>query len=57
MTTNEEPAPEPAGDLPAEAVARRAYEIYLQRGGGPDRELEDWLQAEAELRREAQPGD
>ena len=27
----------------------RAYEIYLQRGGHPGYELEDWLQAEREL--------
>jgi hypothetical protein len=27
----------------------RAYEIYLQRGGQPGYELEDWLQAEHEL--------
>jgi Protein of unknown function (DUF2934) len=27
----------------------RAYEIYLQRGGQPGYELEDWLQAEREL--------
>jgi Protein of unknown function (DUF2934) len=27
----------------------RAYEIYLQRGGQPGNELEDWLQAEREL--------
>ena len=27
----------------------RAYEIYLQRGGQPGNELEDWLQAEGEL--------
>lgn len=27
----------------------RAYEIYLQRQGGPGNELEDWLQAEREL--------
>jgi len=27
----------------------RAYEIYLQRGGQPGSELEDWLQAEREL--------
>jgi hypothetical protein len=39
-----------------EAVARRAYEIHLRRGGAPGRELEDWLQAEEELRREAAPG-
>jgi Protein of unknown function (DUF2934) len=27
----------------------RAYEIYLQRGGQPGQELDDWLQAEREL--------
>ena len=27
----------------------RAYEIYLQRGGQPGSELEDWLQSEREL--------
>ncbi|HEX7896715.1 MAG TPA: DUF2934 domain-containing protein [Planctomycetota bacterium] len=31
-------------------VARRAYEIYERRGGAPGRDLEDWLQAERELR-------
>ena len=35
-----------------EEIGRRAYEIYLQRGGGPGHELEDWLQAERELREE-----
>jgi Protein of unknown function (DUF2934) len=27
----------------------RAYEIYLQRGGQPGQELEDWLRAELEF--------
>ena len=26
-------------------IRNRAYEIYLQRGGQPGYELEDWLQA------------
>jgi hypothetical protein len=30
-------------------VRRRAYEIYLERGEEPGRDLEDWLQAEREL--------
>jgi hypothetical protein len=30
-------------------VRRRAYEIYLERGGVPGQELEDWLQAEREF--------
>jgi hypothetical protein len=32
-----------------EAIAKRAYELYLQRGSVPGYELEDWLTAEAEL--------
>ena len=30
-------------------IRRRAYEVYLERGGLPGRELEDWLQAESEF--------
>jgi hypothetical protein len=30
-------------------VRRRAYEIYIERGGLPGQELEDWLQAEREI--------
>ncbi len=32
-----------------EEIRRRAYEIYLERGGQPGRDLDDWLQAEGEL--------
>jgi uncharacterized protein YndB with AHSA1/START domain len=32
-----------------EQIARRAYELYLNRGQTPGHELEDWLQAEREL--------
>ena len=32
-----------------EQIRFRAYEIYLERGGQPGYELEDWLQAEREL--------
>ncbi len=32
-----------------EQIRRRAEEIYLARGGGAGRELDDWLQAEREL--------
>ncbi|HVU52998.1 MAG TPA: DUF2934 domain-containing protein [Polyangia bacterium] len=48
-------APKPARETEAkpapsqEAIARRAYELYLQRGSVPGYELEDWLTAEAEL--------
>lgn len=47
---------EPAGDAPhafgtptREAIARRAFEIYLERGRGEGQDVEDWLQAEREL--------
>jgi hypothetical protein len=35
-----------------EAIARRAYERYLQRGRIPGHEQEDWLEAERELKRQ-----
>jgi hypothetical protein len=34
-------------------IRRRAYEIYLERGGLPGSELEDWLQAKYELQKAA----
>ena len=30
-------------------IRRRAFEIYLDRGSEPGRDLEDWLEAEREL--------
>jgi HSP20 family molecular chaperone IbpA len=32
-----------------EAVRRRAYELFEQRGRGPGSDLDDWLRAESEL--------
>jgi hypothetical protein len=32
-----------------EEIRRRAYEIYLERDGLGGHEVDDWLQAEAEL--------
>ena len=32
-----------------DAIAKRAYELYLQRGSVSGHELDDWLDAEAEL--------
>jgi hypothetical protein len=32
-------------------IRLRAYEIYLERGAEPGREMDDWLQAERELER------
>lgn len=47
--------PVTAGSLSAtsislqEEIRRRAYEIYLERGGVPGSESEDWLVAEREV--------
>ncbi len=36
----------PSGD----EIARRAHELYLQRGGEHGKDVEDWVRAEKELR-------
>jgi Protein of unknown function (DUF2934) len=43
---NEEPLPTPP------EIARRAYEIFLEHGSLHGRDLDDWLQAEHELKEE-----
>ena len=35
-----------------EQIAKRAYEIHLARGAQPGHEVEDWLQEEAELKKQ-----
>ena len=35
-----------------EEIEMRAYEIYLRRGGGDGRDLDDWVAAEQELAQE-----
>ena len=34
-----------------EAIAKRSYELFLARGGEAGHDVEDWLQAEADLRK------
>lgn len=36
--------------VPSPGVARRAYELFLERGGDHGGDLDDWLQAERELK-------
>ena len=33
-----------------ERIRRRAYELYIQKGNASGSELDDWLQAEEEIR-------
>lgn len=46
-------APTEAGPSLHERIARRAYELYEQRGQSPGHELDDWLEAEHLVRAEA----
>jgi hypothetical protein len=51
VSQSERPAPpEPSRD----AIAQRAYELYRARGRTDGRDLDDWLQAEQELRNRGQ---
>jgi len=43
---------EPSG----EEIGRRAYELYLQRGGEQGKDVEDWIRAEKELNDESVAG-
>jgi len=48
-------ATQEGADLQAR-IAKRAYELFEQRGGKDGYALEDWLQAEREIRDAAQRG-
>ena len=46
-----------AGDqIDRDRIAARAYELYLERGGGEGQALDDWLSAEQEVIRGRRPG-
>ncbi len=51
METNKDFPSGNAGDL-SEAIRRRAEEIYHRNGGVPGKDLENWAQAEEEIRQE-----
>ena len=52
----EVPARSAAGVVEPEAISRRAYELFQERGREPGRELDDWLRAENELKASRSPG-
>jgi hypothetical protein len=41
--------PKKKEQITPEHIRFRAYELYLQRGSEPGRDLDDWLKAEIEL--------
>jgi hypothetical protein len=49
-TTRKDPIPLPEPSRSQyEEIARRAFEIFLSRGGDHGRDLDDWLQAERDI--------
>ncbi len=53
--TKAAPIPKTSKEIPrnkstAEQIRLRAYDIYVSRAGAPGDEVQDWLQAERELR-------
>ena len=42
--------PQESADIDDSDIARRSYALYEQRGNEHGRDLDDWLQAEQELR-------
>jgi hypothetical protein len=42
----------PASKVPQEKIAQRAYEKWVKRGQRHGSDIQDWLEAEAELRAE-----
>ena len=48
--SSSESEPQIARSVPMrEEIELRAHEIYVERGGAPGQDLQDWLQAEREL--------
>ena len=57
INTNTKHGTKTATEMPSESdpptmeqIQRRAHEIYIANGSVPNRELDDWLQAERELK-------
>ena len=42
--------PAPVSEPSADDIRRRAYQRYLERGGGHGMDFDDWLEAERELK-------
>ena len=52
MNPIQDEAPTETAELTWERVAAKAYELYVSRGRTEGHDLDDWLQAESELRSE-----
>ena len=49
MPTTKEVAMIEHKEISREEIAHRAYELYVQRGEEPGKDVEDWVRAEKEL--------
>jgi hypothetical protein len=47
-----EPRAAEVASFPAEKIAARAYEVWVRKGKPHGQEVQNWLEAEAELRAE-----
>jgi Protein of unknown function (DUF2934) len=56
VSTSKEIAMVERKELSKEDIAHRAYELYVQRGGEPGKDVEDWVTAEKELSSEVVAG-
>jgi hypothetical protein len=45
----------PSATVTDSDVARRAYDLYLARGGEHGHDVDDWMKAERELQRPSSP--
>ena len=53
---SQSPRRDPVGFVEPEAISRRAYELFEERGREGGRALDDWLRAEHELKESKGPG-
>jgi hypothetical protein len=47
--------PQEPSPMPEEAIRSRAHQLYEERGAEPGHDLDDWLQAERELKSGREP--
>jgi hypothetical protein len=52
-TLDDDPQEQPS--VPEEAIRSRAHQLYEERGAEPGHDVDDWLQAERELKSEHEP--
>jgi hypothetical protein len=44
-----------SSQIGGDEIARRAYDLYLLRGGGHGADFDDWIEAEKQLKQDQRP--